>query len=82
MERKKVNKESLPDKEGQESLSDKAKKEGAGSAVNRFTKGQLLSSARFRDRRDLLDALLSPEGLYSIAEAEQEMKKYRKGKVK
>lgn len=141
MERKKVNKESLPDKEGQESRREKmpdagesescweempdaeepegcgaylpdviqgsektgcgqgapqgeeqkpirgkppdmAGSDGARAAVNRFTKEQLLSSARFRERRDLLEALLSGEGRYSIAEAEQKMEKYRKGKVK
>ncbi len=61
---------------------DRAKSDGAKAAVNRFTKEQLLSSARFRERCDLLEALLSGEGRYSIAEAEQEMEKYRKGKVK
>lgn len=61
---------------------DRAESDSAQAAVNRFTKEQLLSSARFRERRDLLEALLSGEGRYSIAETEQEMEKYRKGKVK
>lgn len=61
---------------------DRAGSDSAKAAVKRFTREQLLSSARFRERRDLLEALLSGERLYSIAEAEQEMEKYRKGKVK
>lgn len=72
MKRKKDHKESPPDKEAQESAQ----------AENRFTREQLLSSARFRDRRDLLGALLEPGRLYTIAEAEGKIEKYRKGKVK
>ncbi len=47
-----------------------------------FTKEQLLSSERFRDRRDLLNALLKGDKLYSVSQAEGMIEIYMKGKVK
>jgi hypothetical protein len=49
---------------------------------NLFSKEQLIHSERFRDRRDLLEALLLSGGQYTIRQAEQMMEDYRKGKVK
>ncbi len=49
---------------------------------NRFSKDQLLESERFRGRKDMLDALLTEGGKYTISEAEQMIEKYMKGKVK
>lgn len=48
---------------------------------NKFTKNQLVSSARFRNRRDMLEALLDEGKIYTIKEAEEKIEKYRKGKV-
>ncbi len=47
-----------------------------------FSKEQLLSSERFRDRRDMLEALLADGERYPMKAVEQKMEDYRKGKVK
>ena len=54
------------------------KAEGTGIM---FSKDQLLEAERFRERRDLLDALLSPDGEYTVDTAEQMIEKFMKGKV-
>ena len=56
--------------------------ENTGRDENRFTKEQLLGAHRFRDRRDLADALLTPGERYTVKEVEEKMETYRKGKVK
>lgn len=48
----------------------------------RFSRNQLLASDRFQNQRDILNALLLPENTYTIAEAEEQIEAYRKGKVK
>ncbi len=48
----------------------------------RFSKRQLLASERFSGRRDVLAALLSEKGEYSVFEAEKIIEKFMKGKVK
>ncbi|MDE7202420.1 MAG: hypothetical protein K2O91_11095 [Lachnospiraceae bacterium] len=55
--------------------------EGA-AAENRFSKSQLLVSEHFRDRRDLVDALLDDGGSYTVKSVEEKIEKYMKGKVK
>lgn len=62
--------------------SDQGEQEAAATAGSRFTREQLTASIRFRDRQDLLHALLSPGETYSIADVEQMIDKYGKGKVK
>lgn len=47
-----------------------------------YTKEQLLSSEKFRNRRDLTDAILESGKRYTQEEAEQMMSKYLKGKVR
>ena len=49
---------------------------------NKFSKEQLTGSERFRDRKDVLNALLKEDREYTISEAEQLIEKYMKGKVK
>lgn len=46
-----------------------------------FSKEQLLSAERFRDRKDIVNALLSPDREYTIAAVEQMIEKYMKGTV-
>lgn len=46
-----------------------------------FLKEQLLSAERFRDRKDIVNALLSPDREYTIADVEQMIEKYMKGTV-
>lgn len=57
-------------------MEEPAKKE------NDFTKEQLLASERFRERKDILDALLTEGERYTISGAEQMIENYMKGKVK
>lgn len=50
--------------------------------VNVFSKGQLLAAERFRDRKDIVNALLTPEKQYTVKAVEQMIEKYMKGMVK
>lgn len=47
-----------------------------------FQKNQLLAADRFRDRRDILTALLSPDETYTVKAVEQMIENYLKGQVK
>jgi hypothetical protein len=47
-----------------------------------FSKEQLLMSKRFQERKDILNALLSPDKQYKVQTVEQEISKYMKGQVK
>lgn len=47
-----------------------------------FSKEQLLTAKRFQDKRDMLNALLSPEKQYAVETVEQMVKTYQKGQVK
>lgn len=53
----------------------------AGGGGCRFSKGQLLSSKRFRGRRDILEALLRDGELYTVEDVEGKINRYMKGKV-
>lgn len=48
---------------------------------NRFSKEQLTASDRFRERSDILEALLDPMGLYTVKAVEEKIERYMKGKV-
>ena len=48
----------------------------------KYTKEQLLESAKFGDRPDLVNALLHDGELYTVEEAEKVINKFMKGKVK
>lgn len=47
-----------------------------------FSKQQLLVSERFRERKDLVNALLSMDKQYTVKTVEQMIEEYRKGQVK
>lgn len=47
----------------------------------RFTKAQLRASVAFRHDRDLLDAVLTDDGSYTVAEVRKRMEDFLKGKV-
>lgn len=53
-----------------------------GKAENKFSKEQLIASSRFRDRRDILEALLETGELYTVKAVEEKIESYMKGKVK
>ena len=56
--------------------------ETARAAENKFSKEQLLMSERFRNRRDIADALLDDGVLYTVKDVEQKIEEYMTGKVK
>ena len=60
------------------------KKEQTAEAVKAavFSKEQLLAAERFRGRRDVVNALLTEGGQYTIADVEQLIEKYLKGRVR
>ena len=47
-----------------------------------FSKEQLLAAERFQERKDILNALLSPDKQYTVEAVEQMIEKYMKGQVK
>lgn len=47
-----------------------------------FSKEQLLSSKKFQDKKDIVNALLSPDKKYTVEAVEQMIEKYMKGQVK
>ncbi len=49
---------------------------------NKFSKEQLVDSNHFRERRDILAALLNDGGLYTVNAVEEKIESYMKGKVK
>lgn len=60
----------------------KEKSAEAENSEKLFEKEQLLSSERFRNKRDLLNALLRENKLYAVSQAEEMIEIYMKGKVK
>lgn len=46
-----------------------------------YSKEQILSSQKYRDRKDLLSALLEKEKGYTLKQVEEIMKNYKKKKV-
>ena len=53
-----------------------------GGGKHTFTKEQLLSSGRFLDRRDIAEALLDDEKVYTMEAVEGKIEDYMKGKVR
>lgn len=53
-----------------------------GKIENLFSKEQLLAAARFQDRKDIVNALLSPDKQYTVEAVEQMIENYMKGQVK
>lgn len=47
-----------------------------------FSKEQLLVAERFQERKDIVNALLSPDKQYTVEAVEQMIEKYMKGQVK
>lgn len=54
----------------------------SGAAPVRYAKHQLMGAVRYRDRRDVLSAVLEDEKEYSLKEAEKAMDRFMKGKVR
>ncbi|MDL2301329.1 hypothetical protein LJC58_03135 [Lachnospiraceae bacterium OttesenSCG-928-D06] len=47
-----------------------------------FSKEQILASAKFANRRDLVDALLDEKGKYTMEQVDELVNSFLKGKVK
>lgn len=47
-----------------------------------YTKEQILASKKYRDSRDLLNALLADKKKYTLEAVEKKMDEFKKGKVK
>lgn len=60
----------------------KAMQEDTRKGENRFSKEQMCSSVRFRERKDIVNALLKEGELYTIRDVEEKIEKYMKGEVK
>ena len=63
-------------------MATKKEKAIATEIENLFSKEQLLSADRFQSRRDIVNALLSPDKQYTVEAVEEMIEKYMKGKVK
>lgn len=48
----------------------------------RFTKEQIVNSQKYKDKNDLVNALLKDGQLYSIKEVDELIEKFLKGKVR
>lgn len=65
-----------------------AKKTATGTAARSeqtepmFSKEQILASARYANRRDLVDALLDKDKSYTFETVDNMIEKYKKGQVK
>lgn len=46
-----------------------------------YTKQEIKAAAKFKDRRDAVEALLKADELYSVEEVEKIIKKFMKGRV-
>lgn len=52
------------------------------SKKQKFSKEQILASARYANRRDLVDALLDKDKSYTFETVDNMIEKYKKGQVK
>ena len=61
-------------------MAGKTKQAEPGVAV-RYTKEQLVNSKRYRGKKDMINALLKPGKAFTMAEADELLEKFMKGKV-
>lgn len=61
---------------------DKTEENKSQKVENLFSKQQLLSAERFRNRKDIVNALLSHDKQYTIEDVERMISKYMKGQVR
>lgn len=59
-----------------------AKTEQQKQNEQKFSKEQILASARYANRRDLVDALLDKDKSYTFETVDNMIEKYKKGQVK
>jgi len=56
--------------------------EVAEEVAIKFTKEQIIKAKKYRDRRDLVNALLVNENSYTLNEVDELIEKFMKGSVK
>lgn len=49
--------------------------------IEKFSKTQIVNSKRFKENRDLLNAILEDNYVYTLDEIEVRIKEFKKGKV-
>lgn len=59
-----------------------AEQEEIRSVQRTFRKEQILAASKYRNRRDLVDALLDDDKSYTIKEVEDKINNYKKGQMK
>lgn len=69
-------------KQAAEDQSPENNKELKGRRSAKYKKEQLLYAKRYRERRDLIQALLKDGQEYSLEEADRRLEDYLKGKVR
>ena len=52
------------------------------TAEQEFSKEQIVAAAKYRDKRDLVDALLDEDKSYTMKTVDNLVEKYMKGQVK
>jgi len=60
----------------------KVKAEKKEVKENKFSKEQLLKSQKYKDERDLINALLKEDKKYSLSDVDKLIDEFMKGKVK
>ena len=60
----------------------KVKAEKKEVKENKFSKEQLLKSQKYKDERDLINALLKEDKKYSLSDVDKLIDDFMKGKVK
>ncbi len=50
--------------------------------VVKFSKDKILTSSKYQDRKDIVQAILSEKKEYTLDEVDGEIEKFMKGKVK
>lgn len=63
-------------------MTKEMKNKNGKEAAARYTKKQLAGSERYRNQGDLISALLEEGKLYTVAEADEALKGFMKGRVK
>lgn len=60
----------------------KVKPEKKEVKENKFSKEQMLKSEKYKDERDLINALLKEDNKYSLSDVDKLIDDFMKGKVK
>lgn len=65
-----------------DNVNDELKEKNEVKTERIYLKHQLMSSKKFASRKDVLNAILAENSLYTIAQAEKMIDSYMKGEVR